>query len=112
LQLAGIPYIGHHDLFAPDAADEDWLRAVQGNSWLILTRDKNIRYKANEQQALVEARLVMFVLAQGSITAEETGRIVVAAWPAMVKAAMQTQPPALFSITRTGEVNRLKLAAR
>lgn len=62
LDLAKIPYVAHHSLFAPDATDEDWLTAVKDNGWVILTRDKNIRYKANEHRALVDAGLFMFVL--------------------------------------------------
>ena len=109
LDLAKIPYVTHHSLFAPDAADEDWLTAVKDNGWVILTRDKNIRYKANEHRALVDAGLFMFVLTQGGLSAEETARIVTQAYPQICKVISRSTPPAIFSLTRTAEVNPLKL---
>lgn len=109
LDLAKIPYVTHHSLFAPDAADEDWLTAVKDNGWVILTRDKNIRYKANEHRALVDAGLFMFVLTQGGLSAEETARIVTQAYPQICKVISKSTPPAIFSLTRTAEVNPLKL---
>lgn len=109
LDLAKIPYVTHHSLFAPDAADENWLTAVKDNGWVILTRDKNIRYKANEHRALVDAGLFMFVLTQGGLSAEETARIVTQAYPQIRKVIAKSTPPAIFSLTRTAEVNPLKL---
>ena len=109
LDLAKISYVTHHSLFAHDAADEDWLMAVKNNGWVILTRDKNIRYKANEHRALVDAQLFMFVLTQGGLSAEETAQIVTKSYPNMCKAIANAEPPAIFSLTRTADVNRLKL---
>jgi len=109
LDLAQIPYVAHHSLFAHDVADEVWLTAVKDNGWVILTRDKNIRYKANEHRALVEAGLFMFVLTQGGLSAEETGRIVTQSYSKICKAIASATPPAIFSLTRTADVKRLKL---
>jgi predicted nuclease of predicted toxin-antitoxin system len=109
LSLAAIPFVAHHDRFAPDAPDEEWLAGVADQGWLVLTRDKNIRYKANEQAAVVRARLHLFVLTQGGLSAQETGRIVVQAYPAIVRRAASTQPPAFYSVTRSADVNLLKL---
>jgi hypothetical protein len=44
LATADIPFVAHHDRFAPDAPDEEWLAGVANQGWLVLTRDKNIRY--------------------------------------------------------------------
>jgi len=109
LDQAKIPFVTHHSLFEPDAADEDWLRAVKDNGWVILTRDKNIRYKANEHRALVDAGLFMLVLTQGGLSAEETARIVTQAYPEICKVLAKSSPPAIFSLTRAAEVNPLKL---
>jgi PIN like domain len=77
----------------------------------MLTRDRRIRYRKNELRALVDSKLMMFVLTQGGLSAEETGRIVCAAYAAIVKQAAQNEAPALFSVLRSGEVNKLKLSA-
>jgi len=109
LDAASIPYVPHKLHFKHDTPDDVWLTAVKNSGWLILTRDGRIRYRVNEHRALVEAKLMMFVLSQGGLTAEETGRIVCAAYPEIVRKSIITQAPALFSITRSGGVNRLKL---
>lgn len=109
LDAAGIPYVPHHAHFVHDTPDEVWLAAVRDNGWLILTRDQRIRYRKNELSALIDARLMMFVLSQGGLTAEETGRIVCEAYPAIVRQAALHTPPGLFSITKSGQVSKLKL---
>ena len=109
LDAAGIPYVPHHRYFAHDAPDDVWLSAVKENGWLILTRDKRIRYRINEARALIDAKLTMFVLNQGGISAAETGAIVCAAYPGIVRLAALHKSPAMFSITRAGTVNKLKL---
>lgn len=65
LDAAGIPYVPHHLHFKHDTPDETWLAAVKDNGWLILTRDQRIRYRINEVRALIDAKLMMFVLSQG-----------------------------------------------
>lgn len=87
-----------------------WLTAVKDNGWLILTRDQRIRYRINEHRALVDAKLMMFVLSQGGLTAEETGRIVCRAYAEIARQALLHSPPALFSVTRSGDVNLRKLS--
>ena len=111
LDIAGIPHVPHRLHFKHDTPDDIWLTAVKDNGWLILTRDGRIRYRVNEHRALVDAQLMMFVLSNGGLTAEETGHIVCAAYPEIVRQSIVTQAPALFSITRSGGVNRLKLSA-
>lgn len=112
LAQASIPFVAHRDRFVGDAPDAEWLAAAADQGWLVVTRDQRIRYKANEQAAVVRARLHLFALTQGGLSAAETAAIVVRAYPAMVRHAQATEPPAFFSITRSGEVNRLKLGRR
>lgn len=57
------------------------------------------------------ARLHFFVFTQGGLTGAETGSILVRCHPAMLRQAERVRPPAFFSLTRSGEVNRLKAGA-
>jgi len=54
------------------------------------------------------ARLHVFVFTQGGLTAQETGSILVRCYPSMLRQASIIEPPAFFSLTRSGDVNRLK----
>jgi PIN domain-containing protein len=107
LRLANIPFEAHRDHFAHDTPDSDWLREVGRKGWLVLTRDQNIRRKPDELAALREADVIVFALTSGNLSAQETADIVVGAWPKMQRLAAETAPPAVFSVTRGGDIRRL-----
>jgi hypothetical protein len=108
LSEAGIPFVAHRDQFAHDTPDDIWLSAAADKGWLVVTRDQRIRYRPNELGAMRRARLHVFVFTQGGLTGAETGSIVVRCHAAMLQLATEVPPPAFFSLTRSGEVNRLK----
>jgi predicted nuclease of predicted toxin-antitoxin system len=104
---AGIPFEAHHEHFRHDTPDSEWLAAAADRNWLVITRDKRIRYTANELAAVRKARLHLFVFTQGALSAEETGRIVVACYTAIIRASRSVAPPAFFSMARSGQLTRL-----
>jgi predicted nuclease of predicted toxin-antitoxin system len=109
LTAAGIDFVAHHQRFAPDAPDTEWLAVAGAAGWLVLTRDQNIRRRPNELAAVRAARVCMFVLGQGNLSAAETARIVVGAWPRMLRAARGARRPAIFTLTRDGALRKLPL---
>ena len=62
LREAGILVERHADHFEPDAPDEYWLGEVGRRGWVALTRDRRIRYKANERMAALTAGIALFIL--------------------------------------------------
>lgn len=108
LEAAGRVYIAHRDHFAPTTPDPDWLRVAGSRGWVVLTRDQNIRRKPNELAAIKDARVVLFVLTSGNLSAEATGRIVVDAYERIMAAARAAPRPAIFSLTREGRVHPLR----
>ena len=108
LAEAGIPFVPHNDHFTHDTPDDEWLAAAADRGWLVVTRDQRIRYRANELAAMKRAHLHVFVFTQGGLTGAETGSILVRCYPSMLRHAAQVPPPAFFSLTRSGEVSRLK----
>ena len=108
LREAGIAFVAHHERFAHDTPDDVWLAAAADRGWLVVTRDQRIRYRANELAAMQRARLHVFVFTQGGLTGAETGSILVRCHAALLRFAAETPPPAFFSLTRSGEVHRLK----
>lgn len=116
LSQANIPHQAHRWHFAEHDAhaeidDSAWLSAVARQGWAVITRDKNIRYRINELNAMKQARLHVFVFTRGTLTAKETGELLVTAYPAIVDAIANTTPPAFFSISGTGAVARLNIGA-
>jgi hypothetical protein len=54
--------VRHEDHFAEDTDDVDWLRQVGSNGWVVLTKDKRIRKREDEREALIDAKVRLFVL--------------------------------------------------
>jgi predicted nuclease of predicted toxin-antitoxin system len=111
LTAAGITFVAHHQRFAPAVSDNEWLAVAGAEGWVVLTRDQNIRRRLNELAAVKAARVCMFVLGQGNLSAAETARIVVKAYPRILRAARGARRPAIFTLTRGGEIRKLKFRA-
>jgi predicted nuclease of predicted toxin-antitoxin system len=108
LRGAGIPFMAHRDVFDDDTPDQIWLAEVGRRGWVVVTRDQNIRRRPNELAAVRAARIHLFALTSGNLSAAETATLVLRAWPAIRRAVAAHAPPALWSVTRGGEVRRLE----
>lgn len=62
LRTAGILVEAHHEHFAHDTPDDEWLPEVGRRGWVVLTHDQRIRYKSNERDAVMSNGVAMFVL--------------------------------------------------
>ena len=109
LREAGAEVRVHSDYFADDAPDDEWLREVGKRGWLALTKDKRIRYRAMEFDAVVEAKVRLFVLTAGNLTALEMGKIFVKALGAMSRIALQRKPPFVARVTKGGNVSIIEI---
>ncbi|MGH6610968.1 MAG: hypothetical protein ACRECQ_12010 [Burkholderiaceae bacterium] len=108
LRLASIEFIAHHQHFAPDAADVEWLATAGRERWIVLTRDQNIRRRPLELAAVRTHRVVMFVLSRGNLSAQESAQIVVSAYNRIVRAAQGARRPAIFTLTREGRIQQIR----
>lgn len=109
LTAANISYIPHHQRFAPDCPDEEWLPVAGKAGWIVLTRDKNIRRKPNELRAFKENRVLAIVLASGQASAADTADLVVRLYPKLMRKMQNTKPPAMFAVTLMGGISSVKL---
>lgn len=62
LVSGGLDVRRHPDHFPPDCPDEDWLKAVGEKGWVAVTRDRRIRYKPNELEAVKKHGVVLLVV--------------------------------------------------
>jgi hypothetical protein len=108
LRQAAIQFVAHHDKFAPACPDVDWMKVAGREGWIVITRDQAIRRKPNELKAFREARLIMFALASGNASAEDTARLVVELYPRILRKARSSRPPAMFSVTLSGGINPVR----
>ena len=98
------------DVFRQGAKDSDWLAALTDQQdWVVLTKDKNIRRRPLEVQALIAAGLRVFVLTATDLTGEEMGAILVKALPRIRRFCKKHAPPFIAGITRMSEVTLLNV---
>ncbi|MFC5262539.1 hypothetical protein ACFPJ1_10535 [Kribbella qitaiheensis] len=70
---------------AADIADEEWIAEGCSRGWLLLTKDKKIRYRAKELSALDCGHL--FCLAAGNLGLDDMAERFVVAEQAMIRAS-------------------------
>ncbi len=109
LRSAGAPVEIHDDHFPQDARDEAWLAEAGRRDWVVLTKDKNLRYRAVETQALMTAKVRAFVLtARGDLSGPEIAQIFVKALPAMRRVCATVTPPFIAHVSRDSNVSVVK----
>ena len=105
LRGAGEEIRVHDDHFPQDAKDEAWLAEAGKNGWVVLTKDKHIRYRAGEIQALRAANVRAFVLAaRGDLSGAEVSQIFLKALPSIKRLCRKTAPPFIALVDRSGMV--------
>lgn len=74
LRQAGLVVHTMAEVFAgreQGVTDEEWLERAGHEGWIVLTKDKRIRYRHVEIEAIREHGVRAFVLASGSLTGPE-----------------------------------------
>lgn len=109
LRAAGIAFERHRDHFAGDTEDVEWIAEIGRRGWVAVTRDQRIRRRPNELAAVRAASIHLFALTSGNLSALQTAEVIQRAWPAIQRQVASTRPPAIWSVTRGGEVRLIKV---
>ena len=107
LREAGAVVERSTDHFAKGTKDEVWLARAGRNRWIVLTRDKRIRYRQLERLALQAAKVRAFVFTGGNVTSKDTGAILVKALQRMKNIALADPGPFIHHIGRAGKPQRM-----
>lgn len=91
LKAAGLEIVYHDEVFQQQTPDEEWLQAAGRNGWVVLTKDRRIRYKPNERAALEREGVRQFRLVAGNLTGPAIADAFIAAIPVM-RACLETRP--------------------
>ena len=89
---------------ASDVPDENWIAEGCSRGWALLTKDKRIRYRAAELEALQAGHL--FCLASGNLNIAEMSRAFLDAMP-HIERAVREQSAGFWHIHRDGKIKRL-----
>ena len=109
LRDAGARVEVHDDHFSQDAQDQVWLAEAGKRGWVVLTKDKHLRYRAVETNALMSAKVRAFVLTtRGDLSGAEIGQIFVKALPKMRRLCATDSGPFVAHVSRDGSVSIMK----
>ncbi len=95
------------DHFPAGTEDAVWLPQVGRRGWVVLTKDKRIRHRELERDAVMDAGLALFVLTAGDLKATEEAEAFVRAYPKMRKLLRDYQLPFIASVNASGTVVKL-----
>lgn len=98
-----IVYAGQPGAPKERTADRDWLPVAGRYGWVVLMRDKKIRTRRWERDALINAGLRTFCLTgAGSYSRWETLRLLAARWNRIEEYAREVPGPYICSVTWDG----------
>jgi len=93
--------------FPKGTDDRTWLTLAGSRGWVVLTRDKRIRYRRLERLALQAARVRTFVFTGGNVTLSETAEILASAAEEIRDICNREPGPFLYHIGRGGKPRRM-----
>lgn len=94
----------HYPDDASDIPDEQWIAEGCANGWILLTKDKRIRYRTGELEALQGGHL--FCLTSGNLDIAEMTRTFLIALPRIERAA-RDHPVGFWHVYRDGQLKRM-----
>lgn len=93
--------------FPKGTDDRVWLSHAGTNGWVVLTRDKRIRYRKLERLALQSAGVKAFVFTGGNVTIADTAIILAAALQSIAAICRKEPGPFIYHFGRTGKPRRV-----
>lgn len=105
LRAAGIATEVHDDHLPANAPDEEWIALVGRNGWLAVTKDKNIRYRAAELEAVKEHNAKVLVVRAKNATGQGIADILVKAHVRIQRFAQKHPAPFVAGIDSSGRVS-------
>lgn len=105
--LAGVRddvcHAGQSGLPAEDAEDVHWLKIAGEQDWVVIKRDKRIRKREWERQALIEAGVRTFCLTgAGNYTRWKILELLALRWSRIEEIATTVDGPYVYSVTLQG----------
>jgi hypothetical protein len=103
--LHSVKHERHGNHFEPGTEDSVWLPFVGQQGWIVLTKDKRIRFNQLEKTAVCRYRVREFYFSSGNHSGAEMAEILKAALPEMVRIARKHEPPFIASVSKSGHVD-------
>jgi PIN like domain len=92
----GIHHQRHGQHFPAGTEDAVWLPFVGEKGWILLTKDKRIRFNDLEKQAVIASRVREFYFTSGNFNGQEMAALLVVALPRMIRVYSRALPTTRF----------------
>jgi hypothetical protein len=80
---------------------------LEKKGWIVLTKDRRIRYRTLERLAVIKAKVAVFTPTAGDLQGAEMARIFIKAIPTMRRFIAKHKPPFIARIARDGSISRI-----
>lgn len=107
LRAAGATVVRLTDHFEKGTEDRLWLERAGAEGWVVLTRDKRIRYRELELRALRAARVRAFVFTGGNVGMKDTAELLAQALPSIERIARSEPGPCIYHIGKAGKPRKV-----
>lgn len=94
--------------FPKGTDDRTWLALAGARRWVVLTRDKRIRYRRLERLALEAANVRAFVFTGGNVTLSDTAAILAGALHSIGEICSSESGPFIYHLGRAGRPRRMQ----
>lgn len=94
----------HYPNDGSDIPDEHWIAEGCSQGWVLLTKDKRIRYRAAELESLQDGHL--FCLVSGTLDVADIARALLDAMPRIERVA-RDDPFGFWHVYRDGKIRRM-----
>ncbi len=109
LRDAGMTVEVHDDHLPMNAPDEDWIALVGRKGWVAVTKDKNIRYRTAELNAIRKHSARVIVIRMKNATGPEIADVLVKGHRRIARFTANTPAPCIAGIQRSGLVSLHKI---
>ena len=97
------------DCLPHNATDAQWLALVGSSGWLAITRDKKIRQRPGELNALLASGVGCFILAQRqNLTRWDYLKLIASTLDEMEELFRITARPFIFGVYKTGAIMKIR----
>lgn len=102
---AGATVVKLRDMYDPDAPDEKWLEEVSQKKWLILSRNKRIRYVKSQLDKIIKYNgRAFFVTSPKNLTGDQMAERIRICIPGIAAAAKADEGPFIMKLSSLGVV--------
>ena len=98
LRAEGMAVEVHDDHLPLDAPDEDWIALVGRRGWVAITKDRNVRYRAAELEAIRRHAARVIVIRMKNATGPDIAALLVRGRRRIDRFAAKTPPPLVAGI--------------